>query len=85
VPESCIKFLLFIVIFLVDKYSGKKDYLRALPFAILLRGAYPKAPAPSALRFLHFSALVNKFTPLQNAKTPTFVGAFVPRKGFLPP
>lgn len=45
--------------------------------AISGRVLYPKAPAPSALRFLHFSALVNKFTPLQNAKTPTIVGAFV--------
>src|SRR5690348_2762047 len=57
-----------------------------LPAAILilLRGAYPKAPAPAALRSLHFSALANKFAPLQNAKTPTIVGAFVPRKGFEP-
>jgi hypothetical protein len=63
----------------------EQDYLRFAPVILkLLRGVYPTAPAPSALRFSHFSAQANKFALFQNAKTPTIVGAFVPRTGFEP-
>jgi hypothetical protein len=53
--------------FLFGSVPGKLDCLRRSNAAL----HYPKARAPSALRFLHLSAFANKFATLLNAKTPS--------------